>query len=56
MRNFNTVNNNINHRANGKTAMSQVNRTPTLNKALRVADASEVLNKSFGGKYSNKST
>ena len=39
-----TVNTNIKHRANKKIAMSQVNRTGTLNKTLRVADVSEVLN------------
>ena len=32
---------------NGNIAMSQVNRTCTLNKSLGVADVSEVLSKSF---------
>ena len=39
--------NEISNLANGKIPMSQVNRTCTLNRSLRVADGSEVLNKSL---------
>ena len=44
---FDNVNANIKYRANRKISMSQVNRTRTLNKSLRIADVSEFLNKSF---------
>ena len=38
---------NIKHRANGKVAISQANRTCTLKMSLQVANVSEVLNKSL---------
>ena len=40
----------------GRLQLSQVNRTNTLNKSLRVADVSEDLKKIFGGKYPNEIT
>ena len=43
---FENVNTDIKHRANGKIAISQVNRSWTLNKSLRVAGESEVIDKS----------
>ena len=44
---FDTANANIKQGQNGKIVMSKLNRTFTLNKSLRVADVSEVINKSL---------
>ena len=44
---YDTVDTNIKHQANGKIATPQVNRTSTLDRSLRVAHVSKVLNKSL---------